>query len=264
MASQQDRVAFYAVQIHEVAIYFGEFCSWCFLRALRELAATNMHPLAPPRPVVIDTDTGVDDAIAMLIALRASAAVQPVAVVTVCGNVGVDAATLNAAAVLRSAPRPLHWRVLHAYVPGEHPCPAVRLAVAPDRHCGRDGEVLLYRGASEPLIGKHDPAKQVALRFHKACACLSPACSWTRRSWHVWPASLTRPLFADGWRHHHPCAVQWPGHGADGLGGVGLSSQGASVSSDCAAILISREGSALQRVSYHLSFVVPPLFSPRL
>jgi len=34
----------------------------------------------PRRPVVIDTDTGVDDAIAMLIALRPCAPVQPVAV----------------------------------------------------------------------------------------------------------------------------------------------------------------------------------------
>ena len=89
--------------------------------------------MSAARPVVIDTDTGVDDAIAMLIALRASAAVQPVAVVTVCGNVGVEAATMNAAAVLRSTPRPLlqHGRVrvvcavLQVYVPAEYPCPAV-------------------------------------------------------------------------------------------------------------------------------------------
>lgn len=52
------------------------------------------------RPVVIDTDTGVDDAVAMLIALRPSAAVQPVAVVSVMGNVDAESATRNAAAVL--------------------------------------------------------------------------------------------------------------------------------------------------------------------
>ena len=58
---------------------------------------------APPasRPVVVDTDTGVDDAIAMLILLRAGAQVEPVAVVSVAGNVDVEAATRNAAAVLR-------------------------------------------------------------------------------------------------------------------------------------------------------------------
>ena len=36
------------------------------------------------RPVVIDTDTGVDDAIAMLIALRPSSAVQPVSMCVEC------------------------------------------------------------------------------------------------------------------------------------------------------------------------------------
>ena len=64
---------------------------------------SSFSPQAPPasRPVVVDTDTGVDDAIAMLIVLRAGAQVEPVAVVSVAGNVDVEAATRNAAAVLR-------------------------------------------------------------------------------------------------------------------------------------------------------------------
>ena len=53
------------------------------------------------RPVVIDTDTGVDDAIAMLIVLHELSAVQPVAVVSVNGNVDIDSSTRNAGAVLR-------------------------------------------------------------------------------------------------------------------------------------------------------------------
>ena len=51
--------------------------------------------------MVIDTDTGVDDAIAMLIVLHELSAVQPVAVVSVNGNVDIDSSTRNAGAVLR-------------------------------------------------------------------------------------------------------------------------------------------------------------------
>ena len=48
---------------------------------------TGVPPDAPDpmRPVAIDTDAGVDDAIAMLISLRRDAAVQPVAVISVAG-----------------------------------------------------------------------------------------------------------------------------------------------------------------------------------
>ena len=46
------------------------------------------------------------------------------------GNVGVEAATRNAGAVLS--------------------------------HCGRDGDVLLYRGAPDPLVSRHDPSQQWA------------------------------------------------------------------------------------------------------
>jgi hypothetical protein len=47
----------------------------------------GVAPDAPDRmrPVAIDTDAGVDDAIAMLISLRRDAAVQPVAVISVAG-----------------------------------------------------------------------------------------------------------------------------------------------------------------------------------
>ena len=31
------------------------------------------------------------------------------------------------------------------------------------RHCGRDSNVPLYKGAADPIIGRHDPRKQVLL-----------------------------------------------------------------------------------------------------
>jgi inosine-uridine nucleoside N-ribohydrolase len=54
---------------------------------------------APPTPVIIDCDPGVDDAIALLLALR-SPALDVLAVTTVAGNAGSDTVTANAAAVL--------------------------------------------------------------------------------------------------------------------------------------------------------------------
>jgi inosine-uridine nucleoside N-ribohydrolase len=53
-----------------------------------------------PTPVVIDTDPGIDDALALLLALR-SPELQVVAITTVCGNVGVRQATRNLFKVLQ-------------------------------------------------------------------------------------------------------------------------------------------------------------------
>ena len=55
-----------------------------------------------PRPVVIDTDPGVDDALAILLALR-SPELQVVGLTTVCGNVSLRLATRNVFHVLRLA-----------------------------------------------------------------------------------------------------------------------------------------------------------------
>ncbi len=52
-----------------------------------------------PRRVIIDTDPGVDDALALLLALR-SPELEVVALTTVSGNVGVDLCTANALRVL--------------------------------------------------------------------------------------------------------------------------------------------------------------------
>ncbi|MBI4391952.1 MAG: nucleoside hydrolase [candidate division NC10 bacterium] len=62
-----------------------------------------------PRPVVIDTDPGVDDALALCLALR-SPELSVEAITTVAGNVPVEAATRNALRVLdllRPARRPI-------------------------------------------------------------------------------------------------------------------------------------------------------------
>ena len=61
-----------------------------------------------PRPILIDTDPGIDDALAILLAL-ASPEVSVEAITTVAGNVGIEAATANAFRILdiaRPARRP--------------------------------------------------------------------------------------------------------------------------------------------------------------
>lgn len=60
--------------------------------------------MRPPIPVIIDTDPGVDDALALLLA-GASSELDVLAVTTVAGNVGLDRATENARRVL-----PVAWR----------------------------------------------------------------------------------------------------------------------------------------------------------
>ena len=55
--------------------------------------------------VIIDTDPGVDDAVAILLAL-ASEELDVVAITSVAGNVGIDATTLNARRLVELAQRP--------------------------------------------------------------------------------------------------------------------------------------------------------------
>ncbi len=78
-----------------------------------------------PRPVVIDTDTGVDDALALLLALK-SPEIRIVGITTVAGNVEVHRCTRNVREVLRrfgrtdsatvvsGAPRPLQLPLVTA------------------------------------------------------------------------------------------------------------------------------------------------------
>lgn len=57
-------------------------------------------------PLIIDCDPGVDDAIAILLALSAPEALDVLAITTVAGNVGVDLTTRNACLIREIAGRP--------------------------------------------------------------------------------------------------------------------------------------------------------------
>jgi len=86
----------------------------------------------PPLPFILDTDPGVDDALALLLALR-SPELELVAVSTVAGNVGLEATTRNALLLLQLAGRPeipVHM--------GETPPAERALVTAADVH-GDDG-----------------------------------------------------------------------------------------------------------------------------
>src|SRR5437764_12728140 len=86
----------------------------------------------PPLPILLDTDPGVDDALALFLVLS-SPELELVAVTTVAGNVGLEATTRNALLLLELAGRsdiPVHA--------GETPPPERALVTAADVH-GDDG-----------------------------------------------------------------------------------------------------------------------------
>ncbi len=56
--------------------------------------------MTAPHPTVIDTDPGIDDALALMLALR-SPELQVELITTVAGNVPVDIATANAGRLLQ-------------------------------------------------------------------------------------------------------------------------------------------------------------------
>src|SRR5215213_6429363 len=58
-----------------------------------------------PRPIIIDTDPGIDDAVAILLAL-ASPELTVLGLVTVAGNVPLAATTRNARSVVEFAGKP--------------------------------------------------------------------------------------------------------------------------------------------------------------
>ena len=58
-----------------------------------------MPSTSAPRPVVIDTDPGIDDALALMLALRAPE-LRVELITTVAGNVPVEVATANARRLL--------------------------------------------------------------------------------------------------------------------------------------------------------------------
>jgi purine nucleosidase/pyrimidine-specific ribonucleoside hydrolase len=85
-----------------------------------------------PRPVVIDTDPGIDDAIAILFAL-AEPALEVLALTTVGGNIGLDRTTDNALRLLTLAGR----SEVPVFAGAAHPL--VRPPVAEVRIHGQDG-----------------------------------------------------------------------------------------------------------------------------
>lgn len=76
-----------------------------------------------PTPLILDVDTGVDDALALLYAV-ASPEVDLIGATTVMGNVTIEHTTENTLAVLEVAGR---------------------------------GDVEVARGASRPLVKDHEP-----------------------------------------------------------------------------------------------------------
>lgn len=147
--------------------------------------------MAAPLPVLLDVDTGIDDALALLLALR-SPELTLLGVTTVAGNVDVDQTTRNTLAVLelagaehtpvaRGAARPLLRRLTTAtffHGPnglGGVALPAPRQAPEPEpaalflirQALARPGEVTLV--ATGPLTNvalalRLDPAFGPALR----------------------------------------------------------------------------------------------------
>src|SRR5215217_2844321 len=85
-----------------------------------------------PLPILLDTDPGVDDALAIFLALQ-SPELELLALTTVAGNVGLEATTRNALLLLELAGRsdlPVHS--------GETPPPHAASVSAADVH-GQDG-----------------------------------------------------------------------------------------------------------------------------
>ena len=89
----------------------------------------QMQLMTPPRPIIIDTDPGQDDAVAMLMALAAPEALKVVGITTVGGNLPIELTTANALRILEVAGRsdiPVHAGC---------PRPIVRpLVTAPEIH----------------------------------------------------------------------------------------------------------------------------------
>lgn len=109
----------------------------------------------PRIPIIIDTDPGVDDALALLLA-GASPELEVLAIHTVGGNVGLDPATENARRVV-----PIAWQ--------ERPAPPIHRGFAASRETaefvhgwdGLGGAVSLTAPGGEPLYPPRAPLSPV-------------------------------------------------------------------------------------------------------
>src|SRR3954470_16921960 len=86
-------------------------------RAFEDEDEDDLKPPTDRLPVIIDTDPGVDDALALLLA-GASPELDVLAVTTAAGNLGLDLATENARRIL-----PVAWA-------GRGPLPPLHVGTA--------------------------------------------------------------------------------------------------------------------------------------
>ena len=145
-----------------------------------EPATVHRPPRVPcaghgARPVLMDVDTGVDDALALLYAV-ASPEVDLIGASTVMGNISVEQATENTLAVLEAAGRDVEVAQGAAARRRPHPFPVVHGnedSAEPTRHRRRAGPRT--RSAVELIVGsaRERPAR---------CCSSPPAPSRTSRS----------------------------------------------------------------------------------
>ncbi len=114
-----------------------------------------------PIPVIIDCDTGIDDAFALMFAVR-SAAVDVRAVTCVAGNIGVDQVVANTRYVLDAAGA--------GDIPVARGAASPLLTTAPEtgRHHGTDG----LGGFSRPSDRRTCPQSAVELLRHELLAAV--------------------------------------------------------------------------------------------
>lgn len=107
--------------------------------------------LPSPLPVWVDTDGGIDDALALL-ALAASPRVQLVGVSTVAGNVTAAQAAANAAAIVQHAGAAVPVYVGGSATPGRDPDCRHGVDGLGDTHLGRADLVAVGSGVDRLLI----------------------------------------------------------------------------------------------------------------
>lgn len=97
-----------------------------------------MIPVVPRLPVVIDTDPGQDDALAILLALASSEEIDVLSVHAVAGNVSGAQAAMNAGRVCRLAGRPEVTVRAGAAAPLVFPLETAEFICGPDGLAGHD------------------------------------------------------------------------------------------------------------------------------
>jgi purine nucleosidase len=103
-----------------------------------------------PRPIIIDTDPGLDDAVAILLALAAADELEVLGITAVAGNLPLDQTECNARRVCELAGRP----ELKVYA--GCPRPLLRPVTRAERvHAETSGDRLLLSEPTMPLQAQH-------------------------------------------------------------------------------------------------------------